>query len=1043
MKYIKLLILAALTFFSGSLFSQDYPDIIITNVNIVDEGCVVENNFIWAYQELEVTVSNIGTEAFSQPYSVTSELAFSGEQISASSNIANTILQPGESIVLSGTLLSINTSWSIGQSNMLTVSLDEGSFTETGDALLNNTYEIFQTEDVDCSDLSIIDIEHDAVYSAPGCNPTLIYNTLEFNFSNPNYLDTLYSICSHVEILNTNTSVVNEFDICFPPTFSSNFPTTGSFNVLIQSLNIPIDGDTYQFTSYITDYSATFLDGNAVNDTVSYTIDTSIYDYDNCVYGCTDPEATNYDSTADVDDGSCNYTIIELTYLNSTCSVDCDATGAFYYVNAVFENTGNVTITDFCTEWNVISGGEYVECFTGSLIPGQTTTLTYGPISTDGSGVGWFYIQELNDNILNPETGFYEAISCLSDAEATCVYGCTDNTACNFDATADFDDATCTYVDEVCETCENGIVVDNDADNDGVCDADEINGCTDETACNYNLIATEDDDSCILATGCDYCSGETNGTGTVIDGDTDNDGVCNDAEIPGCTDETACNYDATATDEDNSCTFIDGVCDTCVDGQVIDNDADNDGTCDDDETIGCTDPAACNVGSFTDTDNTLCTYVDGVCETCVDGAIIDNDIDNDGVCDADEIAGCTDNTACNYNNTATDEDGTCTFPTGCETCVGGVIIDNDADNDGVCDNDEVVGCTNPTACNYNDDPTTDTDNTLCTFAIGCDTCSGETDGTGTVVDGDVDDDGVCNNDEVIGCTDQPACNWNAYATEDDGSCIYPNPDACEECDYVNFPPDGNGVIVTYDADGDGVCDGDEVVGCTDETACNYDATATDDDGSCISPTDPCDICDPFGPGIIDGDTDGDGICDEDEVLGCTDPTACNYDANATDDDGSCEPNVQCINGNTYDCNGDLIPNCVDSDGDGVCDTCEIPGCLNDNACNYNANATDDNADCDFTTCAGCLDPIACNYDATLTIYDPSACDYSCHGCTDIEACNYDPNATYDDGTFCEYPQEGYDCECQQLCLGDVDQNGIISTADLLIFLGEYGTICDE
>ena len=106
-------------------------------------------------------------------------------------------------------------------------------------------------------------------------------------------------------------------------------------------------------------------------------------------------------------------------------------------------------------------------------------------------------------------------------------------------------------------------------------------------------------------------------------------------------------------------------------------------------------------------------------------------------------------------------------------------------------------------------------------------------------------------------------------------------------------------------------------------------------------------------------------------------------------------------------------------------------------------ATDDNADCDFTTCAGCLDPIACNYDATLTIYDPSACDYSCHGCTDIEACNYDPNATYDDGTFCEYPQEGYDCECQQLCLGDVDQNGIISTADLLIFLGEYGTICDE
>ena len=38
-----------------------------------------------------------------------------------------------------------------------------------------------------------------------------------------------------------------------------------------------------------------------------------------------------------------------------------------------------------------------------------------------------------------------------------------------------------------------------------------------------------------------------------------------------------------------------------------------------------------------DTDNTLCTYVDGICETCEDGVIVDNDLDNDGVCDADEI----------------------------------------------------------------------------------------------------------------------------------------------------------------------------------------------------------------------------------------------------------------------------------------------------------------------------------------------------------------------------------------------------------------------
>ena len=41
----------------------------------------------------------------------------------------------------------------------------------------------------------------------------------------------------------------------------------------------------------------------------------------------------------------------------------------------------------------------------------------------------------------------------------------------------------------------------------------------------------------------------------------------------------------------------------------------------------------------------------------------------------------------------------------------------------------------------------------CVFATGCETCSGETDGTGTVVDNDSDDDGVCDADEIAGCQD--------------------------------------------------------------------------------------------------------------------------------------------------------------------------------------------------------------------------------------------------------------------------------------------------
>ena len=36
-----------------------------------------------------------------------------------------------------------------------------------------------------------------------------------------------------------------------------------------------------------------------------------------------------------------------------------------------------------------------------------------------------------------------------------------------------------------------------------------------------------------------------------------------------------------------------------------------------------------------------------------------------------------------------------------------------------------------------------------------------------------------------------------------------------------------------DADGDGVCESDEIFGCDDELACNFDEESTENDGSCI------------------------------------------------------------------------------------------------------------------------------------------------------------------------------------------------------------------
>ena len=64
---------------------------------------------------------------------------------------------------------------------------------------------------------------------------------------------------------------------------------------------------------------------------------------------------------------------------------------------------------------------------------------------------------------------------------------------------------------------------------------------------------------------------------------------------------------------------------------------------------------------------------------------------------------------------------------------------------------------------------------------------------------------------VLGCLDYQACNYDIYATEPDGSCLYD--DMC------------------------GVCGGDNSTcgGCVDPVGCNYDPQAEVDDGSCTFP----------------------------------------------------------------------------------------------------------------------------------------------------------------------------------------------------------------
>ncbi len=256
-----------------------------------------------------------------------------------------------------------------------------------------------------------------------------------------------------------------------------------------------------------------------------------------------------------------------------------------------------------------------------------------------------------------------------------------------------------------------------------------------------------------------------------------------------------------------------------------------------------------------------------------------------------------------------------------------------------------------------------------------------------------------------GCTDESACNYDADATDDDGSCTYP----ADQCDgALNVDCDCN---CLNDADADGICDEDEIGGCQDEAACNYSADATDDDGSCTY-AEPFLDCD----GNCLNDADGDLICDEEEVPGCQDVDACNFNVAATDDDGSCTYPAA----DNLDCDG----NCLnDADGDGICDEEEVPGCQDEAACNYSADATDDDGSCTY--------PAADNLDCDGNCLNDADADGICDedeigGCQDDTACNYSAEATDDDGS-CIYAVDGLDCDGN--CLADADGDGICDGDD--------------
>ena len=562
--------------------------------------------------------------------------------------------------------------------------------------------------------------------------------------------------------------------------------------------------------------------------------------------------------------------------------------------------------------------------------------------------------------------------------------GCTDPTACNFNSQAVCDDASCIFANpEACQFCVEGNIFTNDADGDGVCDADEVEGCTDPSACNSGFFTDSNNDLCIYASNaCEFCI-----AGAVILFDVDGDGVCNNDEIPGCTDSTACNFNALATDDDGSCAVLD--CDGDCGGSAM---MDECGICNGPGTIydcGCSDipngDCDCEGNQFdalgecggpceADAD------MDGICDD-VDPCV--GELDDCGICNGPgEIyaCGCSEIPAgeCDCEGNQLDALGACGGP--CEA---------DADADGICDDiDECVGelddcgiCNGPGAiydCGCSDIPEGDCD------------CDGN----------QLDECFVCGGESSAGCADPAACNYDSEAGCDNGSCTYISDGDCDcEGNQLDALGECGGPCVA-DADMDGICDDiDPCVGALDACGiCNglgeiYECGCFDiPEGDCDCDGNQLDALGECG-GPCAADVNDNGICDTNDVYGCTASIACNYDPEATFNDGSCDF-TSCLNF----------------------------GCTDPGACNYDENADFNDASCVYPQL-----PYGCNGECINDSDEDGICDeFEIPGCTDVEACNYSVLAT-DDAGNCVYPESGYNCD--GICLVDEDLDGVCDDVD--------------
>ena len=356
------------------------------------------------------------------------------------------------------------------------------------------------------------------------------------------------------------------------------------------------------------------------------------------ITGCTDSTAFNYNSNANLDDGSCIEVVNGCTgstadNYNAAANTD---DGTCVWLGCTNPIASNYSFGDSCTYWN--SGSDNSGCtvtsgaqsyLTGNTIDNGTciynsgctdvTASNYDPDATVDSGC-------LYEGCTDATASNYDSSANLNDG--SCLYpGCTDVTACNYsfsDSCADPINLTGCTVTQAGDDYQNGTVTSN-----GTCTFPTVNQPVSVSACDsYTWLAADGGSGLIYATSGTYTHSDgaacstTNTLVLTINESTNNVGS-----------HQVVAFDHPYIWPANGQTYTSNTQDSLV--------TTNAAGCEHTELLhltfgvdGCTNSTACNY-------NPLATCDDGSCYG--------------------DLPGCTDPNAQNYDPNATNDDGTCTY----------------------------------------------------------------------------------------------------------------------------------------------------------------------------------------------------------------------------------------------------------------------------------------------------------------------------------------------------------------------------------------------